>query len=450
MSHEHGQASPHAAGDLSKKRFAAASSGWVGAWRKAAVVGYVGLALSIVGAFREPTRFGASYLFAFWGFLSIAIGALFFVVVQHLTKAQWSVTVRRSSEFLMAGLPVFVILVIPLLATTGRIYPWDGAPREPEAVQVGAFGSSADEGAREPFALRSANQSIGKELEHATREEDAKVRAGRAPYLNRPFFAVRAVLFLLIWSWLARRYFRWSVQQDETRAIDNGLRAERFAPMAMILFALSVSFAGFDWLMTLEPKWYSTMFGVYTFAGCTVSHAAAIVLLTLVLRRSGLTNGVFNVEHFHDLGKFLFGFVCFWAYIAYAQFFLMWYANIPEELVFFHRRWTDHGGSWQGVTLALATLHFAVPFWLLLSRNAKRNLRVLAAGAVLVACMHFVDVYWLVLPNFGAFSPHWLDVSCLVGVGGMYATAVLRAIEMHSLVPVGDPRIRRVLAYDNG
>lgn len=430
-------------------RLQLAGSSWAGAWKKAAAVGAVGMALSAYGATSDPVRFGYSYLFAFFAILSVALGALFFVLVQHLTGAAWSVTVRRGSECLMRGLPAFLVLVVPVLLCTRSLYPWDGAEREIAPMQAGAFGNAMDEGHREPAALAAANRGVTEELAIAREAEDARVLAGRKTYMNRPFFALRAIAFLGLWCFMAVRLFRWSTRQDEDKGMLLTVQAKNFAPIATIAFSVALVLAAFDWLMSLEPLWYSTIFGVYVFAGCAVAHAAIAILLAMGLQRAGLVRTSISVEHYHDLGKLLFGWLSFWAYIAFVQFFLIWYANIPEELTYFHRRWTDNDGSWKVISASLFVLHFLLPFWLLLSRNAKRSPALLGLGAVLVLALHVVDVYWLVLPNIGGFDPAWLDVTCFLGVAGVYGAVVLRSMEQHALIPLGDPRLSRSLAFEN-
>jgi hypothetical protein len=425
------------------------SSAWAGAWKKAAVVGALGLGASAYGALHDPARFAYSYLFAFIAFLSIPLGALFFVLVQHLTGAGWSVTVRRVSEFLMRALPVFLVLVVPVLLCTQRLYPWDGAQHESVPMQAGAFGNVMDEGNREPAALAAANRDVVAELAQEREADEARGLARKRPYMNRPFFAARALAFLGLWSFIAWRFFGWSTRQDQDKRVSHSVTARRFAPLAMIGFTLALALAALDWLMSLEPAWYSTIFSVYVFAGCAVAHAAVAILLAMGLQQGGLLRSSISQEHYHDLGKLLFGWLCFWAYIAFVQFFLIWYANVPEELVFFHRRWTDLDGTWRPVSAALFFLHFLAPFCLLLSRVAKRSASALTLGALVVLALHVVDVYWLVLPYAGPLAPDWLDVACFVGVGGIYAAMVLRLMESYALVPLGDPRLERALAFEN-
>jgi hypothetical protein len=201
--------------------------------------------------------------------------------------------------------------------------------------------------------------------------------------------------------------------------------------------------------MGLEPTWYSTIFGVYVFAGCAVAIHALVIVLTLGLRSQGYLGNTVNVEHYHDLGKMMFGFTVFWAYIGFSQFMLIWYASIPEETTFFHLRWQSAG--WRGLSMVLLVGHFVAPFLLLLSRNAKRRLPVLGFGAGWLLLMHVLDVYWLVLPYGmgGAFAPHWLDVAALFACVGTFMAVVIFFMNRYSLVAVGDPRIGRAMRFHN-
>lgn len=460
------------------------SSGWYGAWKKSAVVGVIGIAGAAFGYTTDPQRFAFSWLFAFFLFLTIGLGALFFVLIQYITKAGWSVTVRRTAEFLMYGLIAFVALVLPVLGTMDRLFPWTHAQAEaheptnatnaahatePNAhgehgesaaapdktpeheAQPGAYGNAVDESNLEPYALSQTygGKQMMQRLQAAKSEEHAHVLHGKSGYLNKPFFLARAVFYVLVWLWLAMKYWRLSVDQDTSKKHENTATGQKFAPAGLMLFAMTITFAAFDWLMSLDPMWFSTIFGVTVFAGACVASLSTLILMTLLLRNSGLVTDAVNVEHFHDMGKLLFGWLVFWAYVSFAQFFLIWYANVPEELSYFHHRWTDNGGTWKGVSVAIVVVHFALPFWLLMSRNVKRKLGSLALGAAILFVMHVVEIYWIVMPNYGHFAPHWLDVACFLGVGGVYFAVVLRAMESHALIPVGDPRLVRSLEFEN-
>lgn len=295
------------------------------------------------------------------------------------------------------------------------------------------------------------------QLEHQAHHE---LLAGKSWYLSMPFFYARLVIYLAVWAWLARTFFKNSVDQDASKDVQLSRRSARIAPLAVTLFGLSLTFAAFDWFMALQPEWPSTIFGVWFFSSSVVSGLATLVLLSATFRASGVTGKAITTEHFHDLGKLLFGFNCFWAYISFSQFFLIWYASIPEETVYFHIRWGD--GPWKLVSLAIVFLHFFVPFVLLISRNAKRRFgqKPLYLGAVLLLAMHVVEMYWLVLPNHAAqtgvsagsdhaLAPALVDVLCFLGMGGVFLAVVFFQAAKHALIPVGDPRLHRAMHFEN-
>jgi hypothetical protein len=286
-----------------------------------------------------------------------------------------------------------------------------------------------------------------------------EIMAKKAPYLNRNFFLVRAGIYFLIWIVLGVRLLAYSTEQDKSKDPKLTLAAQRFAPPATFLFALSLTFAAFDWIMSLEPSWFSTIFGVVIFASGVVSSYAVIILVTMALRSAGPLDGAVTVEHYHDLGKLMFGFLVFWGYVSFSQLMLIWYAALPEETTFFHNRW-DYG-PWSKVSTALMLFHFVVPFFWTMSRWFKRNLGRLQIGATILLVMHAVDMYWFVMPNImldptngkylvgQTFSFHWLDASCLLAVGGIYAAFVFYRMTQFSLVPIGDPRLQRSLHFQN-
>jgi hypothetical protein len=368
-----------------------------------------------------------------------------------------------------------VYLAIPLVLVLPHLFPWLGAKHEtvepPVAVSAehgapAAHPTPAEHGApshaepspvaeargdqdKEPAAFRDMPLQGAKRMEKAEEGAEAKIVDHKRFYLNKYFFLGRLIAYLVLWYWLAQRFFGWSTEQDKTKALENTVAAQKFAAPGLMIFALTITFFAFDWFLSLDATWYSTIFGVWVFAQSALFQMAALILMTLLLRRSGLLGKTVNVEHYHDMGKLLFGWIVFWSYISFAQFFLTWYSNIPDELVFFHKRWHDNGGTWKNISLLLIAMHFFVPFWFLMSRNIKRRLPLLATGAVCMVVMHVIEVYWVVMPNLGKFAPSWIDLSCLVGVFGVYLAGVLHGMRDHSLVAVGDPRLERALEFEN-
>jgi len=431
-----------------------AKSPWFGAWKIPAAVGALGLGIAAWSYKIDPTRFAFSYLFAFFVALSLPLGCLFFVLVQYITKSSWSVTVRRTAELLMRPMPIFAVLVIPLVLTIGHLFPWLGA-KHGEAAKNDTTESenvvavSRGDADHEPAAMRDLPVANEQRMDRAAERADDAIMVHKRPYLNRQFFLVRLIGYLLIWTWLVQRYFRWSTDQDQSKALENTAAAQSFAPLGLILFGVTVTFFSFDWLLSLDGTWYSTIFGVQVFAQCALFQMASLILMTLLLRRSGLLGDAVSVEHYHDLGKFLFGWIVFWSYITFAQFFLIWYSNIPDEVAWFHMRWNENGGTWKTLGLSLVVMHFFVPFWFLMSRNIKRRLPLLAIGAACMVVMHILEVYWIVMPNLGPLDPSIVDVGCFLGVFGVYLAAVLRGMEDYSLVAIGDPRLHRALEFEN-
>jgi hypothetical protein len=430
-----------------------AGSSWAGAWKVAAAVGAVGVAGAAFFAFTDPERFAFSYLFAYIAFLTIALGGVFFGLLQYLSSAGWSVTIRRTTEFLHWPLWLFVILWVPIGLSVDTLYPWTAHSEHGEHGEGGEHEEHA--AAHEDHGDPPVMEGVLPAAEHA---KHAEVMAAKAPYLNKTFFYIRAVFYFLSWVLISRKLFGNSVKQDASGDPALTVSSQRTAPVAMIFFALTTTFAAFDWLMSLEPSWISTIFGVNFFAQSIVSLFAVTILMGLSLRANGHFKKAVNIEHFHDLGKLQLGFLIFWAYVNFSQFMLIWYASIPEETTYYHRRWSEGGDGWKAWSLAIIFGHFIVPFFVILSRNAKRALTPLGVGAAIVIFFHLVMVYWLVLPYYGGqlpvaerpgLSPSIVDLLCLMAVGGVYFALVFFRMTQHALIPVKDPRLSRSLHFVN-
>jgi hypothetical protein len=360
-----------------------------------------------------------SYLTAFIYCLTISLGATFFVIIQHLCRAGWSVTIRRLAELFMSAIPWLAILFLPILASlfmgSGTLYNWDN----PDWVE--------------------ANHR-----EWATNSKGA--------FLSDWFFTLRSCIYLGIWTVLAVYFFRTSRRQDETAEIRLTEQMQAVSGPSVILFALSLTFAAFDWIMSLEPAWFSTMFGVYIFAGGILSAICAITVFVYLLQKGGALRQEVTVEHYHDFGKLIFGFITFWTYIAFSQFMLIWYANIPEETFWFGDRWA-HG--WETVSLALVFFHWLLPFLGLLSRHVRRRPTLMFFWAAYILVMHFVDIYWLIMPtvNPGDALGGGLGIAttllCTLGMIGLCVGAVLRNGQNAPLIPARDPRLHESLAFHN-
>jgi hypothetical protein len=381
-------------------------------WNRIPVIG-AGCALlgavvcAILGA-GNPKQFFFSWLVSFLFFMSLALGALFFVLIQYAAQGGWSIVVRRIGETTFATVPAMAALFVPLIFGLHDLYSW----------------------------------SVPGAAEH-----DALLQ-WKAPFLNVPFFLIRAALYFGIWSFIALLYYRGSRGQDATGDPGVSARLRRFAGPGIIVLALTSTFASVDWIMSLTPHWYSTMFGVYFFAGSFVGFIALLSVVAAAMRQAGLLDTVISAEHMQDLGKFLFAFMIFWTYIAFSQFFLIWYGNLPEETIWYRARME---GSWLTVSIILMAGHFGVPFFYLMGRAVKRRNSTLALGGAWLLAMHFVDLYWQVMPTLHpeGLRLSVLDVAAFVAVGGCFVAAASWLLRRQALVPVRDPRLAESLAFEN-
>jgi len=356
--------------------------------------------------FVEPHRLAFSYLTALLFVTTIGVGSLAWLMLYHLTGAVWSVALRRLLENLTRPLPWLVLLFIPIAMNLGLLYPW------------------AD----------SSKVTADPEL------------ARKTVWLNPIFFVVRMAVYLACWILLASILAQRSARQDrrDDPASDRAMKSTSAG--GMVVLGLTTSLAAFDWLMSLDPHWSSTIFGVYFWAGSLVSSLAALVLVALGMRALGWLRTTITAEHLHDMGKLLFGFVIFWAYIAFSQYFLIWYANLPEETGWYVTR---RSGTWNTMSWALVVGHFVVPFCVLLFRATKRNPYWLGFIAVWLLVFHYIDLYWLIMPAFRpeGLQPHWLDSSLVLMLTFICAAIVAHACQRRPLVPVGDPRLAESIAF---
>lgn len=371
-------------------------------------VGILGLVLSGVGLLVDRGQFFHSYLTAYVFWLTIGLGGLFMTMLHHLTGAVWSVILRRITETIMIVLPVMIIFFIPLIFGMKDLYNW----ADPSQI---------------------AHDSL---LAH------------KQPYLNLPFFLIRVVIYFAIWSILGLILYRTSLKQDEEHQQSLTDRMRALSAPGMLLFALSLTFASFDWLMSMEAKWYSTIFGVYIFAGSFVAVVALITLMVLCLRKNGILAEQITFEHYHYLGKLMFAFTIFWAYIAFSQFMLIWYANIPEETMFYMMRWE---GSWNIASLFLVVGNFAIPFLVLIMYSAKRNFIILTVMSFWLLFAHWIDLYWIVMPNFHHDGIHlsWMDATTMIGIGGIFLWLFWQRLTSKAIAPLNDPKLGASIRFIN-
>ncbi len=382
-------------------------------WLVPTALGAALLVLSLVGWVVEPAQFYFSYLVGWVFCLSLSVGALFFIIIQHLTKAWWGVVVRRLGESLMWGFPLLLVLGLPLVFGMHDLYHWTHAELYVEGGP----------------------------------EYDAII-AGKRPYLNQPFFFARILLYFAVWTYLAWRLYTGSVRHDVRPSRDTPRDLRYTSAWGLPVMAVTTAFASYDLLMSLDPHWFSTIFGVYFFAGAILSAFAVITLGAALLQRLGGTmRRAVTKEHYQDLGKYLFGFTVFWAYIGFCQYMLIWYAGLPEETLWYRHR-LEHGWGWHAGMLV--ALHFIVPFVVLLPRFTKRLVPVMSVVSVWFLVMQWFDLYWVVMPVLredAAF--HWLDFTCWLGLAGVFFGLMVYRLSRHALVPVRDPHLAESLHFQN-
>ncbi|MEZ4473704.1 MAG: hypothetical protein R3F60_23525 [bacterium] len=379
------------------------------AFKLAAVIGAAGLVATGAGlAMGEKEQFFFSWLTAFMVFTTVSVGALFFVIIHHVARATYSAGLRRAAENVAANLPIMAVLFIPVILGLHTLFHWTHT----EAV------------AEDP------------------------ILQWKSGYLNETFFLIRAALYFAVWTALIWFFRRTSVAQDASGDPALTFKMRKYAPIGVLAVALSITFAGFDWMMSLDPHWFSTMFGVYTFAGSLVAFYAVQSLMVLWLSKPGRYENNLTIGVRHDAGKLLFAFTIFWAYVTFSQYYLIWYANIPEETAWFQHRLQ---GGWENVGRLVIIGHFLLPFWVLMSRHMKRNRTVLALGAGWMLTMHFVDLYYVIMPNFHTHGPHyhWMDLTAVLGIGGLWLAFIIRRFQKDAGVAHRDPQLIASMEYDN-
>ena len=422
----------------------------------ALVTGGVGLVASAILFFSPlAEKFIYSWLFGFYYFFSLALGGLFWMLLHNATNSGWGIGVRRVFENLACMVPFMFLLAIPIFIPHLRdaLYEW---AREQTAIELAMHEGTGEVKAAAGASVEEDHGAHG--LRHAIHEAARKdghkhLLYHKYLYLNKPFFYCRLIGYFIIFGLMALWMRSMSVRQDEDGDAKWTLRSRRAACGFLPVFAVGSSFAAFDFLMGLDYAWYSTMWGVYIFAGCALNGMAVSILLTMFLKKLGYLKLV-NDEHFHIMGKLMFAFVIFWAYVTFSQYFLIWYANITEETKYYISRNTE---GWHVGSSALMWVHFVIPFLFLLPAWVKRSVKhvAIASGWILVA--HALDYYIIVLPErfislatnadmMRAASPSYkwgflLDIVAFLTVGGLVIWYFLGMISKKRLYPCRDPRI---------
>jgi len=387
--------------------------------QRALIVGLVGLAAGGVGAFLNVDQFFRSWLIGFLFCLGLAVGSLGLLMLQHLSGGQWGLVSRRVFEASSRTLPLVALAFIPILFGMRPLFLW----ARPEAVQTD------------------------------------RILQMKAPYLNVSFFTVRAVVYFAFWLLCMFLLNKWSAAQDrgETAVTtEDTVRFRKVSAPGLLFLVVTVTFASVDWVMSLDPHWYSTIFGLLTVVGQGLSALAFTIAVLALIASSGALSGSLTARHFHDLGKLLLAFVMLWAYLSFSQFLIIWSGNLPEEIPWYIERIR---GGWGIVALLLVIGHFALPFALLLSRDLKRHSNLLARVAIFVIAMRLVDLIWLVAPTFShgggdghpglSLQVHWMDIVLPIGLAGVWIFLFARHLRSRALLPFNDPYFKEAFAHES-
>ena len=372
--------------------------------QRATAVGVAGLVALGAAAFINPAQFYQSYLVAFIFWTGLALGCLALLMVHHLSGGAWGLVIRRVLEAAARTLPLQALFFVPLIFGLPYVYEW----AQPELV------------AKDPI------------LQH------------KAPFLNTPFWVARTLFSFAVWSLMVHLLTKWSAEQDRNPGAAPDPRFARLSGPGLVVYGLTVSLASIDWMMSVDPHWFSTIYGFVMVGGQGLTALAFVIIVMFGLMKSEPMAGVVSSKHFHDLGKLMFAFVMLYAYFTFSQFLIVWSANLPEEIPWYIRRLS---GGWQIVLFVLIVGHFALPFSLLLSASIKQNARLLSRIAILLFVMRVLDVMFQVTPQFHEgmhFS--WIDLAAVVGMGGIWVAAFCWYLKGRPVLPVNDPYYKEAFA----
>lgn len=386
--------------------------------RRSLITGVVAAVLCVIGVLVNPAQFMRSYLLGFMFWMGISLGCMAILMLQHLSGGRWGLVIRRQLESAARNIPLMALFFLPLLLGVRILYPWANQ------------------------AMLQNNEALRHAVEHKT------------IYLNWTGFGLRAVFYFAGWSAIAYTLHRWSLMEDreESREARREIRG-RFQALSgggLVFYGLTITFASIDWVMSLDPQWVSTIFGILILGGQGLSALAFAIAITTILARHQPMKDVMKPQFFQDLGTMMLAFVMLWAYFSFSQFMIIWSGNLVDEIPWYLRRLR---GGWQAIALLLLLFHFVLPFLLLLSRDIKRHSRTLVVVAVMVLAARYIDLFWLIAPNFqdtrATLSAHWLDVATPVAIGGIWLASFFRYLKQQPLLPLHDPQLAEVLEAEN-
>jgi hypothetical protein len=379
-------------------------------WRtRALIIGIVATLACAAGFIASPFQFYESYLWSYVYYVGLTIGSLAWLMLQYLTGGAWGVVIRRPCEAAVRTIPLVALMFIPVLIGIPNLYQWS----HPQAMAADAL------------------------LRH------------KQPYLNVPFFVGRTVLYFAGWYLIAWLLNRWSDQEDREGTLAPHRKMAMISGPGLVFWGFSITFMAVDWVLSIDPHWFSTMFGMLFMAGQGLSSMAFLITLMVMLSYRAPMASVLTPRHLHDLGKLLLALVMVWAYFSFSQFLIIWAGNLPEEIPWYLERLR---GGWEFIGLILIFGHFALPFALLLSRDLKRNFKLLAGIAIYILIIRYVDLYWLVAPDFrkGALGVSWMDFAAPIALGGFWLAYFLFQLEKRPLMPLNEPHLEEALEHGRG
>ena len=371
--------------------------------RLAMIIGLVGAAACVVGYLSAPERFFQSYLIGYLLWFGIGMGCLGLLMLNHMTGGAWGIVMRRVFEAGSRTVPVLLVLFVPIVFGMNSLYSW----MDPVVMANNAF------------------------------------IAAKEPYLNENFFLLRAGIYFVVWMVLALVLNQMSRRQDENSTPDLSRRLQGFSGAGTLIFVLTITFASFDWLMSLDPVWFSSIYGFWLVITQALTTFCFIILVGRRLMTTKPLQGVITASHYDDYGKLLFAFNMLWIYVTFSQWVIIWSGNLPEEIPWYLAR--REGGYWEW-SLVLFIIHFFLPFFLLLSRRLRRNPAALGAVAVLLIVADWFDIYWHAMPTWHAtLSLHWLDLAAPIAIGGLWVSAFFWQLQRRTILAVGDPRVKEAM-----
>ena len=359
-------------------------------------ISFGGIIIGLIGFWVDRQQFYFSYLLGFSYVMSFMLAALLMIMIHHICKAQWGKVFLRLSESMVSRFFIWIVFLVPILFGIHDLYHWS----------------------------------------HIDAVESDPILAGKTGYLNDNFFIFRQLLYFTLWSFFGYRLHELSIQSDYSQGLVNSLSMRKISALGIVIIAFTIAFSSFDWLMSLDPHWFSTMFGVYFFAMSFQALFPLLIILAWIIRRyKMIKSGIISNARIGDLGLWFFAFTVFYAYIAFCQYMLIYYANLPEETLWFYHR-MDHG--WEILLILFLLGRFLLPFLLLINSDAKRNIKILVPVSFLVLVLHFAELYWIIMPNFKPTGvlPSWMDIVLPLGLFCMFLALFFHKYAQSSLVPL--------------